>query len=150
MAVLDFFKKKKPVKKEKKPKKERKPEEIEKAKEKVEEKVIEKPLVSAQPQRLKRKQTGVAPLVLESVHVTEKATDLTKGNQYVFKVFPDSSKQEIKKAVEEVYGVDVLQVRTIRVSRKQRRLGRTVGWRKGYKKAIITLKEGQKIEILPR
>ena len=150
MAIFNIFKKKKPVKKEKKPKKERKPEKIEKAKEKVEEKVIEKPSVSAQPQRPKRKETGVAPLILKSVHVTEKATDLTKKNQYVFKVFPDSSKQEIKKAVEEVYGVDVLKVRQIRVKRKQRRLGRTFGWRKGYKKAIVTLKEGQRIEILPR
>lgn len=143
MAILDFFKKKKP-------KKERKPEKIEKAKEKVEEKVIEKPPVPAQPQRPKRKETGVAPLVLESAHVTEKATDLTRKNQYVFKVFPDSSKQEIKKAVEEVYRVDVLKVRPIRVKRKQRRLGRSLGWGKGYKKAIVTLKEGQKIEILPR
>jgi len=131
MAIFDIFKKKK-------------------KKEKVKEKVIEKPSVSVQPQRPKKKETGVAPLVLKSAHITEKATDLMRKNQYVFKVFPDSSKQEIKKAVEEVYGVDVLKVRAIRVKRKQRRLGRTFGWRKGYKKAIVTLKEGQKIEILPR
>ncbi|MBZ9572817.1 50S ribosomal protein L23 [Patescibacteria group bacterium] len=92
----------------------------------------------------------MAPLILKSAHVTEKATDLTRENQYVFKVFPRATEQEIKKAVEEVYGVDVLKVRTIKVRRKQRRLGRTLGWRKGYKKAIVTLKEDQKIEILPR
>ncbi len=147
MAIFDVFKKKK-----KKPKKERKPTKVEKPKEKVEEKVkvIEKPLVSVQPQRPRKKETGKAPLILKSAHVTEKATDLAGKNQYVFKVFSDSSKQEIKKAVEEVYGVDVLKVRPIRVKRKQRRLGRTFGWRKGYKKAIVTLKQGQRIEILPR
>lgn len=145
MPIFDVFKKKK-----KKPKKERKPTKVEKPKEKVEEKVIEKPPVSVQPQRPRKKETGRASLILKSAHVTEKASDLAGKNQYVFKVFSDSSKQEIKKAVEEVYGVDVLKVRPIKVKRKQRRLGRTFGWRKGYKKAIVTLKEGQKIEILPR
>lgn len=145
MVIFDIFKKKK--KKEKKPKK---AEKAKKPEEKVEEEVIEKAPVSAQPLKPRKKETGVAPLILKSVHVTEKATDLAGKNQYVFKVFSDSSKQEIKKAVEEVYGVDVLKVRPIRVKRKQRRLGRTFGWRKGYKKAIVTLKQGQKIEILPR
>lgn len=137
MAIFDVFKKKKPKKAEK-PKRE------------VREEPEKKEEVPVQPQRPKKKETGVAPLVLKSVHITEKATDLTRKNQYVFKVFSDSSKQEIKKAVEEVYGVDVLKVRPIMVKRKQRRLGRSLGWRKGYKKAIVTLKEGQKIEILPR
>lgn len=104
----------------------------------------------SQPQKPKRKATGVASLILKSIHITEKATDLARKNQYVFKVSSDSSKQEVKKAVEEVYGVNVLKVRQIRVKRKRRRLGKTFGWRKGYKKAIVTLKQGQKIEILPR
>lgn len=140
MALFKFFKKKKQEKKK----------EIEKPKEKVEEKVIAKPPVSIQPQRPKRKETGVASLILESAHITEKAADLAGKNQYVFKVSSGSSKQEIKKAVEEVYRVNVLKVRPIRVKRKRRRLGKTFGWGKGYKKAIVTLKQGQKIEILPR
>ncbi len=140
MALLKFFKKKKREKKK----------ETEKPKEKVEEKVIEKPSVPVQPQRTRKKETGVAPLVLKSAHITEKATDLARKNQYVFKVSSTSSKQEIKKAVEEVYGVNISKVRLIKVKRKQRRLGRTFGWRKGYKKAIVILKKGQKIEILPR
>ena len=89
-------------------------------------------------------------MVLKSPQITEKATNLAGDNQYLFKVFPRATKQEIKKAVEGVYGVGVSRVRTVKVPKKQRRLGRSVGWRKAYKKAIVTLKEGQKIEILPK
>ncbi|HUW71573.1 MAG TPA: 50S ribosomal protein L23 [Candidatus Humimicrobiaceae bacterium] len=88
--------------------------------------------------------------ILKTPQVTEKSTDLAKENQYVFKVFPKTNKSEIKKAVSELYGVDVLDVKIIKVPAKKRRLGRISGWRKGYKKAIIRLKEGQKIEVLPR
>lgn len=98
-----------------------------------------------------KKKIGEAYRVLKTPHITEKATDLVKKNQYVFKVFQDANKVDIKKAVEEVYsGVDVVSVRIIKVPRKKRRLGKISGFRKGYKKAIIKLKEGQKIEVLPR
>lgn len=148
MAIFDIFKKKE--KKEEKPKKVEKVERVKKPKKKVEEKVIEKPLVPVRSPQPRKKETGVASLILKSAHITEKAADLAGKNQYVFKVSSGSSKQEIKKAVEEVYGVNVLKVRQIRVKRKRRRLGKTFGWRKGYKKAIVTLKQGQKIELLPR
>ena len=82
--------------------------------------------------------------------MTEKATELAKKNQYVFKVWPRANKVEIKKAIEDIYGVDVVSVKIIKVPRKRRRLGRISGWRKGYKKAIVKIKEGQKIEVLPR
>lgn len=153
MAIFDIFKKKK----KKKPRKVEKPKE--KPKEKAEKKITTRPPrpaakrapeVPTQPSKERRRERKVAPLILKSVHITEKATDLTKDNQYVFKVFPQAAKQEIKKAVEEVYGVEVVRVRTIKVRRKRRRLGRSFGWRKGYKKAIVTLRAGQKIEILPR
>jgi large subunit ribosomal protein L23 len=82
--------------------------------------------------------------------VTEKATDLVKKNQYVFKVWSGVNKTEIKKAIEDLYGVDVISVKIINVPRKRRRLGRIRGWRKGYKKAIVRIKEGQKIEVMPK
>ncbi|MBZ9573074.1 50S ribosomal protein L23 [Patescibacteria group bacterium] len=88
--------------------------------------------------------------VLKAPQVTEKATALTGKNQYVFKVWPGANKVEIKKAVKDLYGVEVLSVKIIKVPRKKRRLGRISGWRKGYKKAIVKIKEGQKIEVLPR
>jgi large subunit ribosomal protein L23 len=87
---------------------------------------------------------------LKSPHITEKASDLTKVNQYIFKVFPRANKTEIKKAVENLYGVNVISVKIINIPPKRRTLGRISGWRKGYKKAIVKIKEGQKIELLPR
>ena len=144
MAILDILKKKK----EKKEKEKREAKKTEEKKEEKKEKVLEKPV---SPERAKRKsEAKIAPLILEAPHITEKATFLAEGNQYVFKVSPRATKPEIKKAIEEVYGVDVLKVRIIKVSRKRRRVGRTVGWRKRYKKAIVKIKEGQRIEILPR
>lgn len=98
----------------------------------------------------KEKGISQAYRILKFPHITEKATELSKENQYVFKVFPRANKTEIKKAVEEVFGVNVLSVKIIKVPRKKRRLGRIEGWRKGYKKAIVKIKEGQKIEILPK
>jgi large subunit ribosomal protein L23 len=134
--VFPFFKKQK--KKEKKAEKP-KEEPLVKKSEKIE---ISKPK--------QRKKTGMAYGILESLHVTEKATDLSKNNQYVFKIFPKANKPEIKKAIEEIFNVDVVGVNIIKTPSKRRRLGRTFGWRKGYKKAIVKIKQGQKIDILPK
>jgi len=112
-------------------------------------KLSEKPK-SEPPVAQKEKRTTNVYRILKSVHISEKATDLIKSNQYVFKIFPQSNKTEIKKAIENVYRVNVLSVKIIKVPRRKRRLGRISGWRKGYKKAIVKIKEGQKIEILPR
>jgi len=141
MAIRDIFKKKKKEKRKKeKIKGEVKPE--------VEEK---KPPEEVLPKvKVREKRVGEAYRVLEALHITEKATGLTKQNQYVFKVFPEANKVEIKKAIEDLYGVDVISVKIIKVPPRRRRLGRISGWRKGYKKAIVKIKEGQKIEVLPR
>ena len=140
MPILDIFKRKKPAQSEA----------LRRARQNAEllagKKKIEKPLP---PPKLK-KISEIAYRVLRGPHVTEKATDLTQKNQYIFKVYPRANKIEIKKAVEDVYGVNVVSVNVIRVPRKRRRLGKIEGWRKGYKKAIIKIKEGQKIEVLPR
>lgn len=107
------------------------------------------PSVSA-PASKGKKETNVAPIVLRHAHITEKATQLEKDNQYIFRVFPRANKSEVKKAVKEVYGVDVTDVKIINVPAKRRRLGRSAGWRSGYKKAIVTVKQGQTINLLPR
>jgi len=88
--------------------------------------------------------------VLKSPHISEKSTDLAKSNQYIFKVFPKANKTEVKKAIESLYKVEVEKVRIIKIPKKRRRLGRIEGFKKGHKKAIVKIKEGQKIEILPR
>jgi len=114
---------------------------------KEEKKVKEKPVELRIP---KEKKLGSAFRVLKTPHITEKATRSAEKNRYVFKIYPRTNKTEIKKAIEDLYGVNVLSVKIIRVPSKRRRLGRIQGWRKGYKKAIVKIKEGQKIEVLPR
>ena len=88
--------------------------------------------------------------ILRTPHITEKAGDLAAKNLYVFKVWPRANKLEIKKAVKGLYGVDAVSVRIVKVLPKKRRLGRISGWTKGYKKAIVKTKKGQKIELLPK
>ena len=150
MPILDIFKKKKPSKAktlEGKEKKEtKKPEAV-----KEEKKEKPKKVQTAEKPRVKRRKKLVETYkVLKIPHVTEKATDLTKENKYIFKVWPQTNKKEIKKTIEGLYDVDVMSVRIINIPAKRRRLGRTMGWRKGYKKAIVKIKKGQKIEVLPR
>lgn len=92
--------------------------------------------------------------IIKEPHITEKANFLAEQNKYVFKVFKQANKVEVKKAVEVLYGVKVERVHMIHLAAKRRRLGRHEGWRqglkKGFKKAIVTLKQGDKIELLPR
>jgi large subunit ribosomal protein L23 len=88
--------------------------------------------------------------ILRTARVTEKATDLSEQNKYVFNVYPDANKNEIKKAVESTYGVKVVSVNIINIPAKKRTVGRKKGYKPGYKKAIVGVKEGQKIELMPR
>ena len=115
-----------------------------------EEAKVEKQTEVAAPKIKKERKFSGAWRVLKTSHVTEKATGLVGARQYVFKVWENTNKMEIKKAIEALYEIDVISVKIIKIPRKRRRLGRISGWRKGYKKAIIKIKEGQKIEVLPR
>jgi len=139
MALLDRFKKKE--KKEKKPIKEGP----------VLDKKEEKP--KAVKKNVRKTPAGVYQIIREP-HITEKATWLVDQNKYVFKVYPKANKVEVKKAIEALYGVKVEKVHMIHSAPKRRRLGRYQGWRgglkKGFKKAIVTLKQGEKIELLAR
>ena len=89
-------------------------------------------------------------LILEAPHITEKATNLAEKNQYVFRVWKGANKNEVKKTIENLYKVKVLDVKIINVPAKQRRLGRISGWKRGFKKAIVKIKAGQKIEVMPK
>jgi large subunit ribosomal protein L23 len=99
---------------------------------------------------LKTRNAFIASNVLRTPHITEKAAIMEDGNKYIFKVSDRSNKSEIKKAVEGFYKVDVLSVKIINISGRNVIVGRREGWKKGYKKAIVKIKEGQKIEIMPR
>ena len=79
--------------------------------------------------------------------LTEQTSKLIEGqNAYTFKVDKKANKVEIKKAIEHIFKVQVLKVRTINVLPKFRRVGKHEGYRPAYKKAIVTLPEGQKID----
>jgi large subunit ribosomal protein L23 len=81
--------------------------------------------------------------------MTERSTMLKeKLNQYVFEVPTTSAKGEIKEAVEEIFKVTVEQVRTVRMPGKFRRYGRGGGYRSDWKKAIVTLKKGNSINLV--
>lgn len=79
--------------------------------------------------------------------VSEKSTSLMEDNKYAFIVNKDANKIEIKFAVQELFKVTVLNVTTMIVKGKMKRMGRYEGKRPDRKKAIVTLKPGDKIEI---
>lgn len=79
--------------------------------------------------------------------VTEKSAIFESNGKYVFKVLPNTNKIEVKKAVEKIFGTKVSDVNILNTKSKTRKRGRTVGTVSGYKKAIVTLKKGEKIKI---
>lgn len=81
-------------------------------------------------------------------HITEKTHYLANDRQYIFNVLKRANKVEVRKAIEGIYNVKVEKVMMINIPGKTRRLGRTLGRKSGYKKAIVKLKEGHKIEIM--
>ncbi len=86
--------------------------------------------------------------VIKRPIITEKFTRLKeKENKYIFVVDKKADKQEVKKAIEELFKVKVEKVNTAIFSGKKRRLGVHEGYRPDWKKAIVTLKEGQRIEL---
>lgn len=85
-------------------------------------------------------------LVLLRPVITERSMTETGVGRYTFAVASDATKPEIAAAVQEAFKVDVVAVNTIKVHGKERRLGRKSGRRSDWKKAIVTIAKGQKIE----
>jgi large subunit ribosomal protein L23 len=81
--------------------------------------------------------------------VTEKATRLLEDNKYTFEVAPQATKPQIKAAIEELFEVKVVGVNTQLPPRKQRRVGKFVGYRPQYKRAVVTLAAGDSITLFP-
>ncbi len=80
--------------------------------------------------------------------LTEKSDALREAsNQYVFEVHKQATKHEVRRAVEELFGVHVVGIRTENVLGKVKRMGRFSGKRADWKKAYVTLKEGENIEL---
>ncbi len=144
MALLDFLKNKKDAEKsrlasrqsvEKKPTK------------KVDSVKVAKEVKSVS--KSNKKTGSFSYSIIKEPHISEKGALLSETqNQYTFKVLNGFNKSEIKKSVEGVYGVKVLSVNIIKIPHKKRRIGRTQGFKKAYTKAVVKLKQGDKIEIL--
>ena len=79
--------------------------------------------------------------------ITEKATILSEFNKIVFKVHKGASKKSIKKSIEKIFKVNVVKVNTINLKGKTKLVRGKKSKRPGYKKAIITLKKGQSIDL---
>lgn len=86
--------------------------------------------------------------VIRGPHVSEKATLAADANrQHVFKVLPGATKTEIKTAVEQLFNVKVSQVRVVNVKGKTKRFGQREGVRSDWRKAYVTLAEGNDIDF---
>lgn len=85
--------------------------------------------------------------VIQEPWITEKGTKLSAEGKYFFRVHPKATKTQIKNAVEEVFNVKVLDVNTMNIAGKWKRVRTQPGKTNDWKKAIVTLKPGQKIEL---
>jgi large subunit ribosomal protein L23 len=79
--------------------------------------------------------------------ITDKATRLLENNQYSFIVNSKSDKCTIKLAIEDLFNVKVLKINTCNLPRKKKRIGKYIGWKSQYKKAIVTLSQGDTINL---
>jgi large subunit ribosomal protein L23 len=168
MALFDIFKKKaKPKPAKPKPQPKAGPPQAEKAKKpkpqpkagspRAEKEAVkkEKELKKVRPEVGLRQKVGEAKERIERVVlikpiITEKASSFGELNKYVFEVTPRANKFEIKKAIQAVYGFTPAKVNIISVKGRKVRYGRIQGRTKAWKKAIITLKPGDRIELYER
>ena len=84
--------------------------------------------------------------IILSPLVTEKSTKISENNQYVFKVTLDSNKKEIKNAIEKLFKVKIKNINTTRIKGKSKIFKGTRGKRSDYKKAIVSLNEGESLD----
>ena len=104
----------------------------------------------------KKKDDAATPMierhydVIASPVITKKSTMASEQNKIVFRIRPDANKAEVKAAVEALFKVKVTKVNTINVEGKTKRFKGRIGKRPDFKKAIVTLAEGQKIDLSSR
>ena len=82
-----------------------------------------------------------------SPNITEKSTSLSEFNKVVFKVHKGASKNSIKKSIEKIFKVNVIKVNTINLKGRTKLVRNKKAYKSGYKKAIVTLKKGQNIDL---
>ena len=82
-----------------------------------------------------------------SPNVTEKSTSLSEFNKVVFKVSKNANKKSIKKSIEKIFKVNVVKINTVNMREKLKIVRNKKEFKSGYKKAIVTLKKGQSIDL---
>ena len=82
-----------------------------------------------------------------SPNVTEKSTSMSDLNKVVFKVDKKANKKSIKKNIEKIFKVNVIKINTINIKGKNKLVRNRKAYKSGYKKAIVTLKKGQSIDL---
>ena len=96
----------------------------------------------------KYKERDLADLILKPI-ITEKGTIQMELGKYVFDVLPKATKTDVRAAIESLFDVTVVKVNTLTLPRKKRRVGKFVGYKAQYKRAIVTLKEGDSLALFP-
>ncbi|MBD2137432.1 50S ribosomal protein L23 [Anabaena sp. FACHB-1237] len=87
------------------------------------------------------------PDLLRRPILTEKATILMEQNKYTFEVTPKATKPEIRAAIEDIFSVKVVKINTANPPRKKRRVGRFIGFKPHYKRAVVTIAQGDEDNI---
>ena len=82
-----------------------------------------------------------------SPNITEKSTSLSEFNKVVFKVNKRANKKSIKKSIEKIFKVKVIKINTVNLKGKTKMVRNKMAYKSGYKKAIVTLKKGQNIDL---
>ena len=98
---------------------------------------------------MSRRDPNALPDLIRRPIVTEKATRLLEENKYTFEVDKGATKPEIKAAIEDLFDVKVVKVNTLIKPRRKKRVGRFVGYKAQYKRAIVTLAEDNEIVLFP-
>jgi len=98
---------------------------------------------------VKHKYMGKAIDAIKYPIITEKSTSLFEKNQYTFVVDRNLDKEIIKKTIELLFNVKVTKINTSVLPKKKRRLGKYIGYKPNYKKAIVKLASGDTIQLFP-
>jgi len=85
--------------------------------------------------------------IIVSPNITEKSTSLSEFNKVVFKVGKKANKKSIKKSIEKTFKVNVIKINTVNIKGKNKIIRNKKAFKSGYKKAIVTLKKGQSIDL---
>nr|YP_009677097.1 ribosomal protein L23 [Dictyocha speculum]QDH81758.1 ribosomal protein L23 [Dictyocha speculum] len=99
--------------------------------------------------KIKSQEIQVLQSILKYPVISDKSTGLLESNKYTFMVDRHADKSVIKTAINSLFDVTVLNVNTLNIPPKKRTVGRFSGYKSKYKKAIITLKEGDTLDLFP-